>query len=88
MRMCVVYRGCAVRRPAGVGNAGQALQTAVVCIDLLGQFCHPGRATRSLQTGGLTELLGQAIDRDTARVIATVLQSLQALHQHRNNVAG
>jgi hypothetical protein len=49
-----------------VGNAGQALQSTVVCIDLFGQFCHPGCATRSLQTGGLSELLGQAIDRDTA----------------------
>ena len=71
-------------RPARVGDAGQALH--MLGLDLLHQLRHPGRRTGPLQTQaqaiGILRLYCH-----TTGVIATVLQTLEALNQNRNDIA-
>jgi hypothetical protein len=76
MGVCVVHRRRAMRGPACVGDAGAAGQVAL--LDLACQLGHPRRAARPLQTG--------RVHGHATRVIAAVLQPLQALHQHGNDV--
>ena len=81
----VNHRG-AVRGPAGVGNASACFQA--IGLHLRQQVGHTRGAARALQArlwprcapaGGMN---GHA-----ARVIATVFQALQALHEDGNDVA-
>ncbi|KAG1389226.1 hypothetical protein G6F58_013329 [Rhizopus delemar] len=62
MRMGVVRGRHAVRGPAGVGDAGEALD--LVLGNLLGQFRHALRAARAAQ-------MAVGVDGDTAGVVAT-----------------
>ena len=78
MRVGVVHRGRAMRGPAGVRNAGGALDGTLR--DLLGQLGDARGAAGAAQHA-------VCMDRNTARVVAAVLQTLQTLHQHRNNIA-
>ena len=67
-----------------MGNTCQA--THMLGLDLVHQLCHAGRRAGTLeaqtQTIDIERLHGNA-----ARVIATVLQSLQTLDQNRNDIA-
>ena len=85
MRVGVAHRGFAMGCPAGVGNAGEALQ--VFGLHLLEQLGHAGRAARALQSGAAHAGRIQRMHGDAAGVIAAVLEPLQALHQHGNDVA-
>ncbi|KAG0921614.1 hypothetical protein G6F31_020250 [Rhizopus arrhizus] len=78
MRMGVVRGRHAVRGPAGVGDAGEALD--LVLGNLLGQFRHALRAARAAQ-------MAVGVDGDTAGVVATVFQPLQAVNQARGDGA-
>jgi len=78
-----------VRGPAGVGDAGGAVQ--VLGGHLFQQFGHAGGAAGALQA-----TLGRAVARrikaggvhcHTAGVIAAVFEPLQALHKDGNDVA-
>ena len=89
MRVGVVHGRCTVRGPAGVGDAGGAVQ--VLGGHLFQQFGHAGGAAGALQAA-----LGRAVARrikaggvhcHTARVIAAVFEPLQALHKDGNDVA-
>ena len=87
MRMGVVHRRCAMGGPAGVGNAGRALQATGRRVDLGHQLGHPLGAARALQTWRLAHLRLRRVDRDAAGVVTPVLQALQALDQDGNNIA-
>ena len=84
MGVCVVHGGCAVRGPAGVRNAGRALQ--MLCGDLLLQFCHARGAACAVQAAGGVVAETGFVHRHAAGVIATVLEALQALNQDGNNI--
>ena len=84
--MRVVHRGGAVRRPTGMGDAGEPHQAARRMVDLRGQLGHALRAASALQTGGLLQLRLRAMHCHAARVIATVLQALQTLDQDGHHV--
>jgi hypothetical protein len=75
--MCVVHGRHAVRRPARVGNAGRAVD--VVLFDLAQQFGDAVGTARPLEAA--------RVHRDTARVIAPVLQALEALDEDGDNIA-
>jgi hypothetical protein len=77
MGMRVVDGRCAVRGPAGVGDACSALQ--LVAIDLLLQLSDARGAAGAFQPIG--------VHGHTARVIAPVFQALQALHQNWDDIA-
>ncbi len=85
MRVCVVYHRRAVRGPAGVGNAGSALH--VPAADLLHQLGDSRRAARALQAPAL-RAQAAGVHRHAAGVITPVLQPLQTLDQHRDEIAG
>ena len=72
VRVGVVRGGRAVRGPAGVGDAGEALQAGLV--DLLFQVGHARGAARALQ-------LAIHVQGYAAGVVAAVFQALQALEQ-------
>jgi hypothetical protein len=78
VRMGVVGGGHAMGGPAGVGDAGEALQ--LVLRDLFGQFGHALRAARAAQ-------VAVGVDGDAAGIVAAVFQALQAFDQDRGDVA-
>ena len=89
VRVGVVHRRRAMRGPARVRDAGAGGQS--VLIDLLLQLGHPSRAARALQAGLCRRLRAidrrAAVHRNAARVITPVFEPLQALHQHRHDIA-
>ena len=78
MRVGVVHHGRAMRGPAGVRNASGALDGTLR--HLLGQLGHARGAAGAAQRAA-------SMNRNATRVVAAVLQALQTLHQHRNNIA-
>ena len=78
VRMGVVHHRRAVRRPAGVGDAGAALQ--MVGLDVGRQLGHPRGAARPAQ-------LAVLVQGDAAGVVAAVLEAAQAFDQDRDDVA-
>ena len=72
----------------GVGNAQVSFQgrMAVTGSHLLHQFRNAGGTARTAQAAVL-RLAALHIHGHSTRVIAPVFQPLQALHQHRNNIA-
>jgi hypothetical protein len=84
VRVRVVHRGCAVRGPTRVGNAGAAFD--VVGRDLVHQLGHTRGAAGALQATLATQT--GRVHGHAARVIAPVFQPLQALHEDGNDVAG
>ena len=76
--MGVVHDRRAVRRPAGVGDAGAALRA--VGVDVGGQLGHARRAARPAQ-------LAVLVHGDAAGVVAAVFEAAQALDQDRDDVA-
>ena len=83
VRVRVVHRGRAMRGPAGVGNAGVALQA--LGLALAGQVGHAGNAAHAAQAA--CRIRRRGLHGHAAGVVATVFQPLQALHQHGNDVA-
>jgi len=75
----------AVRGPARVRDAGGALQALV--LDLRHQLGHARGAAGAAQATRAGAAQTGLMHRDAARVIATVFQALQALHQDGNDVA-
>ena len=84
MRVRVVHRWCAMRGPAGVGDAGAAFH--MVGLDLCHQLGDACCAAGALQTAQATVQTG-GMHRHTARVVAPVLQALQTLHKNGDDVA-
>ena len=85
MRVRVVHHRRAVRGPARVGNAGAALHLPAA--DLLHQLRDARRAAGPLQTAAL-RAQAAGVHRHAAGVVTPVLQPLQTLHQHRDDIAG
>ena len=75
----------AVRGPAGVRDAGGAFK--VVGLHLLQQLGHTGRAARAPQPRRRRCIQAGRMHRHATRVIAAVLQPLQALDKDGNDVA-
>ena len=78
MRVGVVDRRYTVGGPTGVGDAGARLH--IVLRDLHPQLGHPAGAAGAAQ-------LATLVHGHAARVVAPVLQPLQALDQDRDDVA-
>ena len=78
MRVCVVHGGCAVRGPAGVGNASAALNTVLRNAGV--ELSHPCGAAGTAQCTSL-------VDGDAAGIVATVFEPAQAFDQDWNDVA-
>ena len=78
MRVSIVSSRRAVRCPAGVSNAGKALQ--MICLDLFLQLGH------ALSTA-CPQQLALRMNSNAARIVAPVLQTLQTFQQHGNNIA-
>ncbi len=76
--MGVVHHRRAVRRPAGVGDAGAAMQ--VIGLHVRRELGHARRAARPAQ-------LAVLVQGDAARVVAAVLEAAQAFDQDRNDVS-
>src|SRR5690242_20104320 len=77
MRMRVRFGGRAVRRPAGVRDAG--VPGELLPSDLRGEFGDAALRPHALQP--------MVADRDARGVVAAVLEPLQALDQDRNDVS-
>ncbi len=84
VRVRVGHRRRAMRGPAGVGDAGQALQPFGFA--LRRQVGHARDAAGAPQRTGRRAQAG-TVHRHAAGVVATVFQPLQALHQDGNDVA-
>ena len=86
MRVRVADGRCAVRGPAGVGNAGAAGQA--LRFGLRAQVGHAGDAAQALQARARhgARSLGR-MHGHAARVVAAVFEPLQALHEEGNDVA-
>ncbi len=77
MRMGVAVARFAMRRPAGMGDAGRAAEARRQ--DLL-EFAHPALAFGQAQ-------LAAAGDGDAGRIIAAIFEPMQSLDQDRRRVA-
>src|SRR5436853_2966763 len=80
MRMCIVRRRGAVRRPSRMRNAGGRGELARVCL-----YRQVGNACRGNES---LEMRRRAAvdDGETSRVVAALLEPPDALDQHRNYV--
>ena len=86
VRVRVVYSRCAVSGPTGMGNACARRQPVLRYLSL--QFGHACGAARALQAGARRLPRGSAqVHSHAARVISPVFQTLQTLHQHRDDIA-
>ena len=85
VRVGVGHGRCAVRGPAGVGDAGQALK--ILGLHLRQQLRHPRRAAGALQALADGRATDHAVYGHATGVITPVFQPLQALHQQGHDVA-
>jgi hypothetical protein len=85
MRMRVVHRRRAVRRPARVRDAGRALQATAG--HLLQQLRHARGAARTLQAAGRPAAQAGLVHGHAAGIVAAVFEPLQALDEKGNDVA-
>ena len=87
MRVCIADGGGAVRGPTGVGNAAAAFDAVLCILHLTVQVSHTGDTAHAQECGLRARPTGHAMHSQTAGVIASIFQELQALDQHGNDVA-